>query len=112
MNRLPTAALYINEYHGNSWLRDFSWEREWRVRGDLKFTSRDIVCLILPADREGPSKERMVENGIAVISPAMARPKRFELLTPRFVVWCSIQLSYGRLPFREGSSGLKGAKRG
>ena len=28
----------------------------------------------------------------------MARPKRFELLTPRFVVWCSIQLSYGRVP--------------
>jgi hypothetical protein len=27
----------------------------------------------------------------------VARPKRFELLTPRFVVWCSIQLSYGRL---------------
>ncbi len=27
----------------------------------------------------------------------MARPKRFELLTPRFEVWCSIQLSYGRL---------------
>ena len=26
----------------------------------------------------------------------MARPKRLELLTPRFVVWCSIQLSYGR----------------
>ena len=23
----------------------------------------------------------------------MARPKRFELLTPRFVVWCCIQLS-------------------
>ena len=28
----------------------------------------------------------------------MARPKRFELLTPKFVVWCSIQLSYGRMP--------------
>lgn len=28
----------------------------------------------------------------------MAHPKRFELLTPRFVVWCSIQLSYGCLP--------------
>ncbi len=27
----------------------------------------------------------------------LARPKRFELLTPRFVVWCSIQLSYGRV---------------
>jgi len=23
----------------------------------------------------------------------MARPKRFELLTPRFVVWCSLHLS-------------------
>ncbi len=30
----------------------------------------------------------------------MAHPKRFELLTPRFVVWCSIQLSYGCLPHR------------
>ncbi len=28
-------------------------------------------------------------------SRKMAHPKRFELLTPRFVVWCSIQLSYG-----------------
>jgi len=25
----------------------------------------------------------------------MARPERFELPTPRFVVWCSIQLSSG-----------------
>ena len=30
------------------------------------------------------------------IKKLLARPKRFELLTPRFVVWCSIQLSYGR----------------
>src|ERR1700747_1912916 len=28
---------------------------------------------------------------------SQACPKRFELLTPRFVVWCSIQLSYGRV---------------
>ena len=36
----------------------------------------------------------------------MARPKRFELLTPRFVVWCSIQLSYGRLiPLPETGAG-------
>jgi hypothetical protein len=27
-------------------------------------------------------------GNIYVISDVMARPKRFELLTPRFVVWC------------------------
>ena len=26
----------------------------------------------------------------------MARPEKIELPTPKFVVWCSIQLSYGR----------------
>ncbi len=26
----------------------------------------------------------------------MVRPERFELPTPKFVAWCSIQLSYGR----------------
>ena len=42
----------------------------------------------------------------------LARPKRFELLTPRFVVWCSIQLSYGRaaLEGRVVTSGWIGCK--
>ena len=45
-----------------------------------------IRSLVLyPAELPAPSRRRV------------ARPKRFELLTPRFVVWCSIQLSYGRL---------------
>ena len=33
------------------------------------------------------------------MSQKLARPERFELPTPRFVVWCSIQLSYGRGAF-------------
>src|SRR5271170_8362391 len=37
----------------------------------------------------------------------LARPKRFELPTPRFVVWCSIQLSYGRV-FRRTPCDFRG----
>ena len=39
----------------------------------------------------------------------LARPKRFELLTPRFVVWCSIQLSYGRFARRPGNKPARGS---
>jgi hypothetical protein len=49
----------------------------------------------------GISKNRFIcalSNGaLPQLFDRMARPKRFELLTPRFVVWCSIQLSYGRV---------------
>ena len=45
------------------------------------------------------SKSVLLRNGFWCVQfcTEMARPKRFELLTPRFVVWCSIQLSYGRV---------------
>ena len=49
---------------------------------------------------------------LTLLRRQLARPERFELPTPRFVVWCSIQLSYGRLPFREGSPARQGAERG
>ena len=39
----------------------------------------------------------------------MARPERFELPTPRFVVWCSIQLSYGR-PVGAGAGTVAGRR--
>lgn len=48
---------------------DFSWEREWRIRGDLRFSPRDIVCVILPAQGQDALKERMARSGIATISP-------------------------------------------
>ncbi len=35
----------------------------------------------------------------------LARPRGFEPLTPRSVVWCSIQLSYGRLAAAGAASG-------
>ncbi len=39
---------------------------------------------------------RLLEDA-DTIKDELARPKGFEPLTPRFVVWCSIQLSYGRV---------------
>src|SRR5438874_8698578 len=62
-------------------------------------------------DTPQPSSSRCRAPGLGILKPRdahglrMARPKRFELLTPRFVVWCSIQLSYGRAamsPSRRG----------
>ena len=35
----------------------------------------------------------------------LARSERFERPTPRFVVWCSIQLSYERAPPRPAGRG-------
>ena len=47
----------------------------------------------------GARSAMSVQNrGVLDVGPSEgSRPKRFELLTPRFVVWCSIQLSYGRV---------------
>lgn len=40
----------------------------------------------------------------------MARPERFERPTPKFVAWCSIQLSYGRTRARIIWKGLEAVK--
>ena len=56
--------------------------------------SRDTGVALLPA----PSRGLMIgQHGNEIHRKKVARPKRFELLTPKFVVWCSIQLSYGRV---------------
>jgi hypothetical protein len=39
---------------------------------------------------------------VLILLGLLARPERFERPTPRFVVWCSIQLSYGRFAVRGG----------
>ncbi len=39
---------------------------------------------------------KIAQYKIFTNNSVLARPERFELPTPRFVVWCSIQLSYGR----------------
>jgi len=58
---------FINVMHSGY---DFTWEREWRMRGSLKFILRRLVCAILP-DNDGDDdiRERLADAGIAAISP-------------------------------------------
>ena len=64
------------------------------VLGRKRDSSEWWSCL--PTD--GPGRHRVNHTAFDGISRLMARPEGFEPPTPRFVVWCSIQLSYGRLP--------------
>ena len=41
--------------------------------------------------------DRLEGESQCAIATWLARPEGFEPPTPKFVVWCSIQLSYGRL---------------
>jgi hypothetical protein len=47
-----------------------------------------------PACHEKSKKEKGRWDSIGLSQ--LVRPERFELPTPKFVAWCSIQLSYGR----------------
>ncbi len=57
----------------------------------MSITFEKLKARLWSIPRSRPSMKRSRQS-----SRLLARPKRFELLTPRFVVWCSIQLSYGR----------------
>ena len=47
---------------------DFTWEREWRVLGDLEFEPKDVVCIILPEEGERKWKHKFLTWGVPVIS--------------------------------------------
>jgi hypothetical protein len=83
------------------------WERcAWRSdehrRGDPSQTielSRAFPAWAEPQwnpSRISGTLELRSKYGLSHLTLLVARPKGFEPLTPRFVVWCSIQLSYGR----------------
>ncbi len=60
------------------------------------------IPLRLAAGRHAANRPaRQIETAGAAWHPAvvleLARPERFELPTPKFVAWYSIQLSYGRV---------------
>lgn len=64
--KLLRLLPYLNAMHERY---DFTWEREWRVLGDLEFKPRDIVCVILPENNEEERKSKFLKRGVPVISP-------------------------------------------
>ena len=48
---------------------DFTWEREWRVLGNLVFRPRDIVCVVLPTNGAEDWRMKFMQRGVPVISP-------------------------------------------
>ena len=48
---------------------DFTWEREWRICGDLTFAPEDIVCVSVPEDGEEELRREFLGRGVPVISP-------------------------------------------
>ena len=63
-------------------------------------TSKQLKIYTFPAKIENRWEGKFKACPKAIIKGTepliLARPRRIELLTPRFVVWYSIQLSYGR----------------
>jgi len=57
---------FINAMHERY---DFTWEREWRVRGTFTFSINKLVCAILPPDGNDDVREALATAGIAAISP-------------------------------------------
>jgi hypothetical protein len=57
---------FLNAMHESY---DFTWEREWRVRGDLKFRPKDVICVILPSAGEEKLREQFARYGVPAIAP-------------------------------------------
>jgi hypothetical protein len=57
---------FVNAMHEKY---DFTWEREWRVVGSVRFTLSDLVCVILPTSGNIELREALAKAGVAAISP-------------------------------------------
>lgn len=65
-NRSWKTLAFVSAMHEGY---DFSWEREWRIRGMLKFTLDDLKYVILPDDDDQELIEDLVKKGISYICP-------------------------------------------
>jgi len=56
---------FMNSVHSG---HDFEWEREWKVRGDVSFSYRELAGVILPERIANKMWYRALDNGVPVIS--------------------------------------------
>lgn len=56
---------FMNSVHSGN---DFDWEREWKVRGDVTFSYRELAGVILPERTANKMWDRAQDNGVPVIS--------------------------------------------
>ena len=59
--KLRRFLPFLNAMHEGY---DFTWEREWRVLGDLDFDPKDVICIILPEDGEREWKRKFLTWGV------------------------------------------------
>jgi hypothetical protein len=59
---------------------DFSWEREWRVLGSIKFDLDDLQFVILPEGNAIDLHMKLTKQGIPVICPTWGWEKMVERL--------------------------------
>ena len=64
--KLWRIVPFLNAMHERY---DFTWEREWRIWGDLSFAPEDIVCVTLPEQGEEMLRREFLGLGVPVISP-------------------------------------------
>ena len=88
----PGVDLGVDDPHGVSFIPGWGlspfWGEIYHFRANYpRWPARNTVQVCAERSRRS-STQRSVAK--------LARPRRFELLTPRSVVWCSVQLSYGR----------------
>ena len=60
---------YLNAMHERY---DFTWEREWRVCGDVQFTPSDVVAVILPENNCDNWRKKFASRGIPVLTPGLS----------------------------------------
>jgi hypothetical protein len=71
----------------------------WPARRDerrLRLAGLAAIAARLELGSSNPLDHPLTKNAPTGALCVLARPERFELPTPRFEAWCSIQLSYGR----------------